>query len=273
MSKQKKMSKGEIGNRMKVITHSSDCIGDRMKAYEKTDRIKFKPKTPILVRVDGKAFHTYTKGAEKPFDDDLIEAMNQTAMYLLHNVDGAYLAYVQSDEISLLLLDDIKDSTQQWFGGNKSKIESITASYATGSLNRTNFATLKEFDSVIKNERNGINTMFLSIANFDSCSWQMPKEDVANYFYWRFLDAKRNAISMIASSLFSHKQLQGKSTQDRRDMIAEAGVNISDFTDGKLYGRLYSKNHKYESGEYINMAHEDLDYYYVNELIGEFYGR
>lgn len=93
------------------------------------------PKMPCIVRVDGRAFHTLTRQCEKPFDERLIDSMAQTAVALCQEIDGAQLAYVQSDEISVLGVDYVTPDSETWFGGNVQKIVSVAASRATVAFN------------------------------------------------------------------------------------------------------------------------------------------
>lgn len=188
-------------------------ISDRMKAYEHESRFFLEKKKPVIVRVDGKAFHTYTRGANKPFDDGLMIAMDNTAQELLKQSQNAKMAYVQSDEISLLLLDDDQDSTDAWFGNNIQKIASISSSIATVEFAATLFGTTQR-------------ALYNRKACFDGRCFNMPKEDVPNYFFWRMLDARRNAINMVADNLFGHKRLLNLSTSDRLEMIEK---EIGDF--------------------------------------------
>ena len=112
-------------------------LGDRMKEfYEKPQQTRLQRRTYTIIRIDGKAFHTYTRGLKKPFDEDFVHHMNETAVFLCKNIQGAKVAYVQSDEISIVLTDFDKISTSAWFGGNVQKIVSISSSLATARFNQ-----------------------------------------------------------------------------------------------------------------------------------------
>ena len=113
-----------------------DSLGDRMKRYENTSRYYLSPRNYTIIRVDGKAFHTYTKGLERPFDLKLISDMNETASFLCKNIQGAKFAFVQSDEISIVITDFENINTDAWFDGNVQKITSISASLATAKFNQ-----------------------------------------------------------------------------------------------------------------------------------------
>jgi len=210
-----------------------DSLGDRIKdQYENRTRMFLPRRTYTIIRLDGKAFHTFTKDCNKPFDNDLIFLMNNTAEELCKNIQGAQFAYVQSDEISILLTDFKKLTSDAWFNGNIQKITSVSASMATAFFNerKTTLARFKFW------ERKGP-------AMFDSRVFTIPDiNEVANYFIWRQNDASRNSINMVAQSLYSHKQLQGKSCSQMQDMIHEAGQNWNDYDVGKKRGRIVTQH-------------------------------
>lgn len=206
-----------------------DTLGDRMKRlYENITRNLLQGRTYTIIRIDGKAFHTYTKGLEQPFDAQLVLDMDATACYLCKNIQGAKFAFVQSDEISILLTDFDSLTSQAWFDGNIQKMASVSASYATAMFNQL---------------RPG------KLAHFDSRVFQISdKTEVENYFIWRQQDTTRNSISSVAQSLYSAKQLNGKSTNVMQDMIFQKGINWNDY-DAKLKrGRMIIKQHYEKNG-------------------------
>lgn len=215
-----------------------DLLGDRMKGYENISRIYLTHKCPVIIRIDGKAFHSFTRGFKKPFDDVLIQSMQETAKYLCENIMGCKLAYIQSDEISLLLVDYEKNETQAWFDNNLQKIVSIAASMATMKFNKCFEDISKAYiDSVIYLQDNDIKESYLEAlckarekgAMFDARAFILPKDEVCNYFIWRQQDATRNSIQMVAQANFSHKELQGKSCDALQDMLYEKkGTNWND---------------------------------------------
>lgn len=207
-----------------------DALGDRMKhSYEGRTKSFLPRRTYTIIRLDGKAFHTFTKGFEKPYDDKLMEAMDYTTKMLCENIQGCKLGYVQSDEISLLITDFDKITTSAYFDGNIQKIASITASMASAYFNEK------------------ISTYTNRLAFFDSRVFSIPDPvEVENYFIWRQKDAIRNAISMAAQSLFSHKELQGKGTVDMIKMCNDRGYRIESLPDGFQRGRMVSKE-EYEA--------------------------
>lgn len=213
----KKMKRDDLGNRMKTF-------------YEEIPKTKLMRRTPVVIRIDGKAFHTFTRGFKRPFDDVLIKTMQETAKYLCENIQGCSLAYTQSDEISLLLIDYQRFETSAWFDYEIQKMVSISASMATMVFNRVFSETVSDlkFDNT-----NPMDTYFEAVysgAMFDARVFNIPKEEVTNYFYWRQLDASRNSIQMVGQANFSHRELQNKSCNDIQDMLmTQKGINWNDF--------------------------------------------
>lgn len=199
-----------------IITHVADRpLGDRMKEYENLTRFKLDKEYPMIIRLDGNAFHTFTRGFDRPFDKILRTSMEETAKYLLENIPGSQLAYHQSDEISILVTNYQLSNREPWFDNNINKIVSITAAMATLAFNKAfqfNVAHSTIFDiesiksdSVRLAHRDAIKVGAL----FDSRVFILPKDEVPNYFIWRQQDAIKNSISMVSQSLFSHNSLQG----------------------------------------------------------------
>lgn len=209
-----------------------DDLGSRMKNdYENRTRYFLPRRTYIIIRVDGKAFHSYTKGFEEPFDENLIGAMNETAKYLCKNIMGAQVAYVQSDEISILITDFKNKNTEAWFDNNMQKMCSVSASMATRRFNEYMVGlNITEYGS--------------KWAEFDSRVFSIPNEDeVVNYFKWRMLDCSRNSISSVAQSLFSHKELHKKGCSEMIQMIRDKGKAWEDYESELKYGRLIKKEY------------------------------
>jgi tRNA(His) 5'-end guanylyltransferase len=213
-----------------------DPLGDRMKDfYEDRTRYKLARRTNTIIRIDGKAFHTYTKGLQRPFDQGLMEDMNKTAEYLCQNIQGAKFGYVQSDEISILITDYDDIDTHAWFDANLQKMASIAASLATAEFNRLRLirkmnTTVATAGSILEQFKH---------AMFDARVFQIPyQEEVINYFLWRQQDATRNSISSVAQSLYSAKELHGKKTSDMQEMIFQKGINWNDFTTREKRGSI-----------------------------------
>jgi tRNA(His) 5'-end guanylyltransferase len=226
-------------------THMKDELGSRMKEfYEDRFRLKLPRRAYTIMRIDGKAFHTYTRGMERPFDDGLIDDMNLTAAHLCKNIMGAKMGYVQSDEISILITDFDTQDTQAWFDYNVQKMVSIAASLATSEFNRlrlirscTDFDGDLHFDAMDKEE-----IINFKMAQFDARVFQIPSRiEVENYFIWRQQDAVRNSISSVAQSLYSHKELNGKKTNEMQEMIFQKGINWNDFDFRKKRGAVIGK--------------------------------
>jgi len=216
------------------MNYKKNSLGDRMKTYEGVTRNYLIRRTPVIIRVDGKAFHSFTKEFQKPFDMVLMECMWETAKYLCANVQGCKLAYVQSDEISLLLTDYEGIGTQAWFENNILKMVSISASMATLSFN--NSFENSYYKYILNNKVTDLTVKQsmkygekIDTALFDSRVFNLPKEEVCNYFIWRQQDATRNAIQMVGQANFSHKQLQNKNCNQIQEMLfQEKGINFND---------------------------------------------
>lgn len=217
-------------------------IDDRMKEYyEKRDRRFLNRRTPVIIRIDGKAFHTYTKKLNKPFDEGLIEDMQLTMLYLCQNIQGCKYGYVQSDEISLLLTDYDTLDTEAWFDYCQNKIESIAASMATAEFNRLRIMRVLKYEMFFNHncglddrpdvridDPNFLERFMPVMANFDARAFNIPREEVVNYFLWRQQDATKNSISMLAQSLYSHKELQGKNGDQMQELCWQKEVNWND---------------------------------------------
>lgn len=225
--------------------NKNDNLGNRMKEYENMSRYYLKKKNPVIIRIDGKAFHSYTKGFKRPFDDILITSMQETAKYLCENIMGCKLAYTQSDEISLLLVDYERNESEPWFGNNLQKMCSVSASMATMAFNQFFAEGIQDYcykierdssDGSLNREQFKQYAIYKTALNkgamFDARAFIIPKEEVCNYFIWREQDASRNSIQMVAQSLFSHKELQNKNCNELQELMSqEKGVNWNDFAN------------------------------------------
>lgn len=202
-----------------------DSLGDRMKSYEAVYSQVLPERTPVIVRIDGKAFHTVTRGLNKPWDYRIATAMKATALSLLSGMQNAVVGYTQSDEISILMANYINPETQSWFGNKVQKIASVAASIATLTFNKTIDEEIRDRDYL-----------------FDARVFAVPLEDVKRYFIWRHMDARRNSISSLARCYFSHKELQGKKTSEMLSMMRECGVDWHSVHSHYRYGVLITKN-------------------------------
>lgn len=193
-----------------------DALGARMKdRYELRARTALPRRTYTIIRIDGKAFHTYTKGLDKPYDVTLMRHMAIMATKLCEQIQSAALAYQQSDEISILLTDFAKNETEAWFDGQVQKMVSVSASIATAEFNRL---------------RQGYGQ---GLALFDSRVFTIPDPvEVMNYFIWRQQDATKNSITMVAQKYFSAKELQGKNGTERQKMLLEKlGIDWNGYSE------------------------------------------
>ena len=257
----------------------NDNLGMRMKAfYEQIPKFKLYRRTPVAIRIDGKAFHTFTRGFAKPFDSVLGNAMVRTMNYLCQNIQGCVFGYTQSDEITLILIDYQTFETDAWFDYEIQKICSISASMATMAFN-------KFFEEEVKhwgNEQGFPNktnewTPEISVrwfkywdavdrgAMFDARCFNIPKEEVTNLVFWRQLDATRNSIQMVGQANFSHNELQGCSCNVIQDMLHEQrGINWNDFPTRWKRGVAWRKG---EGIDYDMPILRGEDRKYVDELI------
>ena len=216
-----------------------DALGDRMKKYyEEVSKTRLVRRMPVIIRLDGKAFHTFTRGLDKPFDSDFNKAMQDTMKYLCENIQGCVLGYTQSDEITLVLLDYQTLQTDAWYDYEVQKMTSVSASMATLAFNRAIAAIVDDLHIMAThiNPEDGKPSELdlweskLFKAMFDSRVFNIPKEEVTNCILWRQLDAERNSINALAQSLFSHKSLQGL---NRKETVAKMELE-----KGVIWGNL-----------------------------------
>ena len=190
---------------------TKDNLGNRMKGYEDITRNYLTKRTPVILRIDGKAFHSFTKGLEKPFSTYLAACFWETAKYVAKEIMGVRLAYHQSDEVSFLLTNYEKLTTESWFDNNIQKMVSVASSLFTYKFNQLT------------------GKMIGKPALFDCRAFVIPKEEVVNYFVWRQQDATKNSVSMVAQANFPHKQLQGlNGKQMQEKLFQEKGINWND---------------------------------------------
>lgn len=219
-----------------------DDLGVRMKTfYEQIPKTKLMRRCPVAIRIDGKAFHTFTRGFQKPFDEVLIKSMQGTMKYLCENIQGCVLGYTQSDEITLILVDYKKLTSSAFFDYEVQKLCSIAASMATMAFNKFFEKYVDEYRfskwDGVSNYEDGtwgyIQTLLNAVnkgAMFDARCFNIPKEEVTNLCYWRQDDASRNSIQMVGQANFSHKELHKKSRNDIQDMLmTQKGINWNDF--------------------------------------------
>lgn len=222
------------------MSNKNDSLGDRMKEnYENRAKTYLVRRMPVIIRLDGKTFHTFTKGLKKPYDEIFHNTMNATMKYLCENIQGCKIGYTQSDEITLLITDYDTLTTDAWFDSNVQKICSVSASMVTMAFNKylRDFSkdTLRRINNCFtctEEEEKYAETLEKAIekgAMFDSRCFNIPESEVTNCFIWRQQDATRNAIQMLGQCNFSHKALENKSCNDIQDMLMlERGINFND---------------------------------------------
>jgi len=224
-----------------------DSLGNRIKnSYENRTRYYIPRRTYTIIRLDGKKFSSFCKSFKKPFDDLISRVMIKAAMTLAKEVQGCRFLYTQSDEISLLLTDFEKDTTDAWYDGNIQKIASVSAAIATAAFNEA-LITINAEEEIERVGFHPCDIMPKNFALFDSRVFAIPDPtEVENYFLWRQKDCARNSISALAQSLYSHKELNGKNSDIKKEMIIQKGQNWNNISDGYKKGFLVIKE------EYFN---------------------
>ena len=204
---------------------NNDNLGDRMKEYEDTTRHHLIRRMPVIIRLDGRAFHTFTKCLKHfdmsmettPFSIKMHHVMTATALGLMSQIQNSVFCYTQSDEISILLRDWDKHETEQWFNGAIQKVVSVSASTASVIFNHFFAEEVRKPES------------YKDLAQFDSRVFNLPESEVVNYFIWRQQDASRNSVQMLGRFHFSQKQMHGKNNSQVQDMLMlEKGINWND---------------------------------------------
>ena len=235
----------------------TSALAKRMKKYEAVPKNTLMRRTPVIIRVDGRAFHTFTKGFQKPFDDVLMRVMQDTMKYLCENIQGCAFGYTQSDEITLILIDYKKLNSEAWFDYEVQKMCSIVASMATMAFNRFFMYEYEEFNRWIyegspTDEDKRLNDVYYNAmckgAMFDARAFNLPKEEVTNNIYWRQLDASRNSIQMVGQANFSHRELLNKTCDQIQDMLmTQRGINWNDMGTSYKRGSCCVRNRRFIS--------------------------
>jgi tRNA(His) 5'-end guanylyltransferase len=240
---------------------SRDSLGNRMKLYyENRSKTYLLRRTPVIIRLDGRGFHVFTRGFAKPFDARLMRVMQETTLELCRNIQGCVFGYTQSDEITLVLVDYNTLDTDAWFDYSVEKMCSVAASMCTLYFNRIftricgNFikehaASAKDkenlgdvadqVDRVLKAYMRGIKNGGL----FDARVFNVPEAEVVNAILWRQNDCSRNSISSLAQAYFSPKELHGKNGSQVQDMLMEKyGINWNNLSIPEKRGTAIIKN-------------------------------
>ena len=255
-------------------------LDKRMKNYEAIPKTKLMRRTPVVIRIDGRAFHTFTQNLRKPFDTILMEAMQDTTKYLCENIPGCVLGYTQSDEISLVLVDYDTLDKSAWFGYEVQKMCSIVASMTTMRFNKIFTRKVDEAYTtlIFSEDEDYLRALIDAIdmgACFDARVFNIPKEEVTNYIYWRQADASKNSIQMVGHANFTEEEMHKKSVNDIQDMLMlEKSINWNDFTVSQKRGtcvikKPVDKNNKKEKWviDYDIPIFKGFARNYVNELV------
>lgn len=219
-----------------VKTKGNLDLGGRMKEYEYVNRSKLMRRTPVIIRLDGRSFSTFTKGLEKPYDKVLMNSMVGTAQELCNQIQGCKIAYTQSDEISLLLVDYENIGTSAWFDNNIMKMVSISASIATLEFNRIFREEIKKISGELSSKDIEVYKNKEMKALFDSRVFNLPIEEVINYFIWRQQDCIKNSVSMVAQAYYSHRELHRKNGENKKEMLLEKGLDWNTLESKKRRG-------------------------------------
>jgi tRNA(His) 5'-end guanylyltransferase len=217
-------------------------LAERMKGYESVSKGQLVRRVPVVIRADGKAFHTLTRGCEKPFDSNIMDCMYYAAEQTSKEMQGFKAAYIQSDEVSFLLTDYEDITTEGWFDYKLYKLISISS-----ALMSTYFTQA-----------------YGKMGLFDARAFNVPREDVVNCFLWRAQDWKRNSLQMFARASFSHKELHNKNSEDIHDMLHSIGKNWTiDLSERQKNGTFITKE---EVRHDILPTYEDINNLLVNYI-------
>ena len=261
------------------MANKRDSLGDRMKGnYENRSKTYLVRRMPVVIRLDGRSFHSFTKGFDKPFDKVMMGAMQQTTLMLCQNIQGCVFGYTQSDEITLVLVDYNTHETDAWFDYSVQKMCSVAASMCTLYFNKIFDKMYFEwsFNRELNDTTDKLDKVYLKAiskgATFDARVFNIPKEEVTNCILWRTMDATRNSISSLAQAYFPHKQLQGKSSNEMQDMLMdEFSVNWNNLTIPEKRGTAVYKKVVNDATEWVVdyqmpiLKNEDRDY--VEKLV------
>jgi len=208
-----------------------ETLEDRMKYYERETNYTLTPKVPVVGRVDGKGFSKFTRqlklDSDSPWDGDFVAAMTVAGKAACEEIQGCQLAYIQSDEITFLVTDTASENTQSYFGYKTRKMNSIVAS--TVALEFYAELIFRRDDLVDSRPR------------FDSRFWNVTPDEVVNVFIWRQQDAMRNSVQMWARHHFSHKQVDGKSVAQMKEMLREIDADWDELPEDLQRGILLIK--------------------------------
>jgi tRNA(His) 5'-end guanylyltransferase len=262
------------------MANKRDSLGDRMKNnYENRAKTYLVRRMPVIIRLDGKAFHTFTRGFDKPFDKVMMKAMQQTTLRLCENIQGCVFGYTQSDEITLILIDYETLDTNAWFDYSTQKMCSVAASMCTLYFSQEFEKAYSEwflgsFANVEVDENaHKLNSVYEKAINkgamFDARVFNIPREELINCVLWRIKDSVRNSISSLAQSKFSHKELQGKNSSQMQDMLMETfSINWNNLSNFEKTGTLIVKDEDiFKIQDVMIKSYTDLEKFLVEKNI------
>ncbi len=202
---------------------------ERMKSYESISSHSLMNRTPVIIRVDGKNFSNFTSKMKKPFDMSFASAMKFVAGELVKAVQNARFCYVFSDEISIVTTDYQNIDSQNWFDNSITKIVSVSAGLASAAF----------YKSISNSEHSKL--LETKLPCFDSRAFNIPKEEVANYFFWRQKDCERNSVQSLARAHFSQKELMNKHQEAMISMLLQKGVDWNEVYHHNKSGSIFTK--------------------------------
>lgn len=237
---------------------NNDELGTRMKDYEMACRTTLTRRLPLIIRLDGKSFHQFTKGCAKPFDSLLIEALNQTGIALCSAIQGAQIVYLQSDELTVLIHNYKRLESTPWFNNEIQKMVSVAAGIASATMTKESISVFGKIKPAV----------------FDARAFVLPEAEVCNAFLWRQNDAVRNSVQMLARSMYSDKQCFKKSCLDLQDMTLQKGFNWNELPTHQRRGRCVVKKRFERNGQIRSMWGVDdeipifsQDRQYINKFL------
>ena len=274
------------------MANKKDTLGDRMKFnYENRSKTYLTRRTPVIIRLDGVAFHTFTRGFVKPFDKRLMETMQEVTLNLCREIQGVVFGYTQSDEITLILVDYKELDSQAWYDYGVQKLCSVAASKATKLFNRI-FAektaglikryyddflpNKKKYEYLIDDVKKVVNAYERGLKNgaeFDARCFNIPMEEVLNCVLWRIKDCNRNSINCLGQAHFSNKELHGKNTSEVQDMLMEKfKINWNDLSNFEKTGTLIVQGeHGFEIKDVCIKSYADLENFCEENGLDEFF--
>ena len=274
------------------MANRKDSLGDRMKFnYENRSKTYLTRRTPVIIRLDGVSFHTFTRGFAKPFDKRLMETMQEVTLGLCREIQGVVLGYTQSDEITLVLVDYKELDSQAWYDYGVQKLCSVAASKATKLFNRI-FAektaglikryyddflpNKKKYEYLIDDVKKVVNAYERGLKNgaeFDARCFNIPMEEVLNCVLWRIKDCNRNSINCLGQAHFSNKELHGKNTSEVQDMLMEKfKINWNDLSNFEKTGTLIVQGeHGFEIKDVCIKSYADLENFCEENGLDEFF--